>query len=279
MAKQKKPDEPPAGVAPWMATWSDMMNLMFCFFVLLFAMSSIDAAKFDIFVASMNQTFSIFSGGGSTNESGGMMIGNGASQLHGLAEMFNSTGMNPEGQVLPEGINSGADQTLEEAIEAIAEAALAESEEMAERIEEALSERRLDGDVTVEYTSQYVLLAINGALLFDSGRTELKAEALQIIDALSLIIARFATGNIQIEGHTDNVPMGGSGKYQNNDELSSGRALAVFRFLLENTTLDPVRIIHAGRGEYIPVADNSTAEGRAMNRRVEIKLFNSFNSN
>ena len=63
-------------------------------------------------------------------------------------------------------------------------------------------------------------------------------------------------------------------KYSNNDELSSGRALSVFNYLIENTTLEPSRIMHTGRGEYMPVATNETPEGRAKNRRVEIRIYN-----
>ena len=67
-------------------------------------------------------------------------------------------------------------------------------------------------------------------------------------------------------------------KYSNNDELSSGRALSVFYYLEENTTLDMSKIKHSGRGEYIPIADNSSEEGRSKNRRVEIKIYNALSS-
>ena len=105
----------------------------------------------------------------------------------------------------------------------------------------------------------------------------IKEEALPLMNQVALILQRFAEGNIEIEGHTDNVPMSGA-KYSNNDELSSGRALSVFYYLEENTTLDMGRVKHTGRGEYAPIADNSTAEGRARNRRVEIKIYNSLSS-
>ena len=77
---------------------------------------------------------------------------------------------------------------------------------------------------------------------------------------------------IEIEGHTDNIPEK-SKKFANNDELSSARALSVFYFLADNTNLDPAMIKHTGRGEYMPIADNSTSEGRDRNRRVEIKIY------
>ena len=63
-------------------------------------------------------------------------------------------------------------------------------------------------------------------------------------------------------------------KYSNNDELSGGRSLSVFNYLIDHTNLDPSMVKHSGRGEYMPIADNSTAEGRAMNRRVEIRIYN-----
>jgi chemotaxis protein MotB len=72
--------------------------------------------------------------------------------------------------------------------------------------------------------------------------------------------------------------MSSGGKYANNDELSAGRAYSVFKYLIDNTNIDPAEVIHAGRGEYAPIADNSTAAGRALNRRVEIKLYNSLSS-
>ena len=111
----------------------------------------------------------------------------------------------------------------------------------------------------------------------DSGSTLLKDEALPVLDQVGLILERYADGTIEIEGHTDNVPMSGA-KYSNNDELSSGRALSVFNYLLGSTNLNPANIKHAGRGEYLPVADNATAEGRSKNRRVEIKIYNSLSS-
>ena len=83
---------------------------------------------------------------------------------------------------------------------------------------------------------------------------------------------------IEVEGHTDNVPIHSS-KYEDNNVLSMYRALAVANYLRDTTTLDPAYIKSSGRGEYVPIADNTTPEGRARNRRVEIKIYNSYNSN
>lgn len=267
MAK-RKPPEPPKGAPAWQSTFADLMNLLLCFFVMLFSMSSIDAQKFELLAASFNQTFSIFEAG-ATAIGDGVLISNGVSQLNELDNYINSTGRDNEGDAMPE--------NLESASEMMEEAKLKESEELAEKIEEALNEKNLDKEIDIEFTAQYVQLTLNGALLFDSGSVEIKEDAMPLMNQLGIILERFSEGTIEIEGHTDNVPMSGA-KYSNNDELSSGRALSVFYYLEENTLLDISRIKHSGRGEYVPIADNSTEEGRAKNRRVEIKVYNSLSA-
>ena len=267
MAK-RKPPEPPKGAPAWQSTFADLMNLLLCFFVMLFSMSSIDAQKFDLLAASFNQTFSIFSAG-ATAIGDGVLVSMGVSQLNELDNYINSTGRDNSGDMIPE--------NLESATEIMEEAKLKESEELAEKMEEALEEKNLDKEIDIEFTAQYVQLTLNGALLFDSGSVVIKEEALPLMNQVGTILQRFAEGNIEIEGHTDNVPMSGA-KYANNDELSSGRALSVFYYLEQNTLLDMGRVKHSGRGEYVPIADNSTEEGRAKNRRVEIKVYNSLSA-
>lgn len=264
MAKRKE-EEPAAGSPAWMATFADLMNLLLCFFVLLFSMSTVDAQKFELVAASFSQTFSIFQAG-STAIGDGLLISNGVSQLNQLDEYFNSTGKSAEGK----------DQITDAQSEVEAEK-LKAAEELAEKIAEAVKEQNLDKEVDIDFTSQYVQLTLNGALLFDSGRAELKEESLPMMQKLGDIIARYSESVIEIEGHTDNVPIS-SKRYANNNELSSFRALAVFDFLTQNTSINPAMLKHSGRGEYVPIADNSTPEGRAKNRRVEIKVYHSLSS-
>ena len=268
MAK-RKPDEPKKGAPEWQTTFGDLMNLLLCFFVLLFAMSSIDEDKQEQIIASFNNMFSVFDGGASAIGDG-MLISNGVSQLNELDQYINSTGkMDNEGEIV--------DDDLANAQEQLEQAQMEKSEELAEKIQEAIDEKDMGQEIDIEFTSQYVELTLKGGILFDSGSVVLKDEALPVLDQVGIILDRYAEGTIEIEGHTDNVPMSGS-KYSNNDELSSGRALSVFNYLMSVTNLDPAKVKHAGRGEYIPIADNSTAEGRARNRRVEIKIYNSLSS-
>ncbi len=259
MAK-KKEDTPPAGSPAWMATFSDLMNLLLCFFVLLFSMSTVDAQKFQAVAASFSQTFSIFEAG-ATAIGDGILISNGVSQLNELDKYINSTG------------KAADDDTKSDELEEFEQKKLAQAEELAEKLEEAAKEEKeFDEQIDIDFTSQYVSLTLNGAFLFDSGSADLKDEAKPVLDKVGLMLTRYAESTIEIEGHTDNVPIH-NGRFANNNELSSFRALSVFDYFMETTVLDPAMIKHSGRGEYIPIADNTTPEGRAKNRRVEIKIY------
>ncbi len=276
MAKRKE-EEPPKGAPAWQSTFADLMNLLLCFFVLLFSMSTIDAQKFQEIAASFSNTFSIFQAGGSSFNDG-LLISNGVSQLNNLDMYISNTGAAAEQTAKQNDLNKDeADSSAEELKEALEQEQLAASEELAEKVSEALNESGIDKDVDIEFTSQYVQLTLKGSVLFDSGSSDLKTEAMPMIQKIAVILERYASSTIEIEGHTDNVPIHTS-KYESNDVLSSYRALAMFDYLVQNTSLDPAKIKHSGRGEYLPVADNSTPEGRAKNRRIEIKIYNSLSA-
>ena len=260
------------GAPAWTATFGDLMNLLLCFFVLLFSMSSVDAAKFEQIAASFSSAFGIFSGGEMAIGQGAL-IGNGASQLSNLDAYVTSMGQEAEEADNPEEQKDQGEQEADALAEALEEQ-MAASEELAEKIAEMMNEDpAVMQTVEMNYTSQYVQLTIQGAILFDSGQVAIKEEAVPILNKVGQILDTYAGGLIEIEGHTDNVPMAGA-KYSNNDELSSGRAIAIFEYIADHTGIDPVNIKHAGRGEWVPVADNATPEGRARNRRVEIRIYN-----
>jgi len=246
---------------------ADLMNLLLCFFVLLFSMSTVDAQKFQMIAASFSETFSIFDAG-ATAIGDGVLISNGVSQLNELDQYINSTGKTAESDVDANEIDD-----YEKFTKMLEEEKLAASEELAEKIQEAAEDQSLDKDIDITFTSQYVQLTLKGSILFDSGKADLREDAIPIIEKVAMILDRYAESTIEIEGHTDNVPINTS-KFASNDVLSSYRALAMFDYLVQNTSLDPAMLKHSGRGEYVPVADNSTPEGRAKNRRIEIKIYN-----
>lgn len=266
MARRK--EDPPKGSPAWMNTFADLMNLLLCFFVMLFAMSSVNEEKFEKVIASFQSTFSILPGGGASIGEG-ELISSGISQLENFDSYYNQQ------------LSSQSDgQTEEEKdiTEAYEQQELEESEDMAQQLENALSQYGIQDDVEVDFNAEYVTLNMNGALLFDSASAELRDEAYPLVNKLGKILVTYDNNIIEVEGHTDNVPIHSS-KYEDNNVLSMYRALAVANYLRDTTTLDPAYIKSSGRGEYVPIADNATPEGRARNRRVEIKIYNSYNSN
>ena len=251
-----------------MNTFADLMNLLLCFFVMLFSMSSVNEEKFEKVIASFQSTFSILPGGGASIGEG-ELISSGISQLENFDSYYNQQ------------LSSQSDgQTEEEKdiTEAYEQQELEESEDMAQQLENALSQYGIQDDVEVDFNAEYVTLNISGALLFDSASAELRDEAYPLVNKLGKILVTYDNNIIEVEGHTDNVPIHSS-KYEDNNVLSMYRALAVANYLRDTTTLDPAYIKSSGRGEYVPIADNATPEGRARNRRVEIKIYNSYNSN
>lgn len=266
MARRK--EDPPKGSPAWMNTFADLMNLLLCFFVMLFSMSSVNEEKFEKVIASFQSTFSILPGGGASIGEG-ELISSGISQLENFDSYYNQQ------------LSSQSDgQTEEEKdiTEAYEQQELEESEDMAQQLENAISQYGIQDDVEVDFNAEYVTLNMNGALLFDSASAELRDEAYPLINKLGKILVTYDNNIIEVEGHTDNVPIHSS-KYEDNNVLSMYRALAVANYLRDTTTLNPAYIKSSGRGEYVPIADNATPEGRARNRRVEIKIYNSYNSN
>ena len=266
MARRK--EDPPKGSPAWMNTFADLMNLLLCFFVMLFSMSSVNEEKFEKVIASFQSTFSILPGGGASIGEG-ELISSGISQLENFDSYYNQQ------------LSSQSDgQTEEEKdiTEAYEQQELEESEDMAQQLENAPSQYGIQDDVEVDFNAEYVTLNMNGALLFDSASAELRDEAYPLVNKLGKILVTYDNNIIEVEGHTDNVPIHSS-KYEDNNVLSMYRALAVANYLRDTTTLDPAYIKSSGRGEYVPIADNATPEGRARNRRVEIKIYNSYNSN
>ena len=267
MAK-RKPEETPPGAPAWQTTFSDLMNLLLCFFVLLFSMSTVDAEKFQQLVASLSATFSVLPSGGSTLTEQGVLISSGASQLNALSTKYNNVGLNSTGEVTNE---------MKDAYDEIKQAGLEQSEQMADQIQAGLYEHNIADVVEVTATSKYVVLNMNGAVLFDNAKAYLREDAISVIDRVSDIIKRYEGNIISIEGHTDNIPINNA-EFPNNMKLSLERAYSVFEYFVYEKGYDPTTLQSLGKGEKVPIASNDTPEGRAQNRRVEIKIYNDINS-
>lgn len=299
MAK-KREEQPDEGSPAWMATFSDLMNLLLCFFVLLFASSTMDEGKIQQIAASFqNISFSIFTQTSQMVENGQMVSG-GVTQLEGIQTIMDQVGKSvdkTDGQTSQSVTNNGADpdstrpgqvggdatteQEGEMDMEALQnqmeKAGLEQSEEMYMEISQALESYTIDERIQIDYNSQYVVLDMNGALLFDTGDAELKEESYVFMNKIASILEAYRYNVVEIEGHTDNVPIHTS-HFESNRYLSTARATNVYEYLMQHGNLIDENMKVAGYGESRPVASNDTPEGRARNRRVVIKIYNQLSS-
>lgn len=320
MARKKQPEEA-KGAPAWQSTFSDLMNLLLCFFVLLFSMSSVDAEKYEMVVQSLQQSFSVLPAGGTTVSSQeGKLISSGVSALQQFDVFFNaSTGKKGDENNSGSGKdksdsgqtsqtknggsentntsgedktdtdtasngnqntdNSGAsDQKTDSDLEKEYQAkGTEESEQIQENLEAQSQKYGIQDDVELNFNGQYAEITLSGAMLFDSGKYTLKNDAKPVLSNIANILNSYSNNLIMVEGHTDNVPMH-TAKIESNDVLSMYRALTVADYIRSNSSIEPGHIISSGRGEYDPVADNTTADGRALNRRVTIRIYNDLNS-
>lgn len=311
MSKRKQPpvDE---GSPAWMSTFSDLMNLLLCFFVLLFASSTVDAEKIQKIAASFNDiSFSILETG-SVSLVDGQIVSGGVTQLPGIESFLeyigvsskvegNNSNLSATGSDANEDGTSGnasenvgttehisdseqtesvnESQTLsqQDLKEQMEKSGLEQSSQMYDEISQMTENYSIDDRVVMDYNSQYVSLDLNGAILFDAGDADLRDDAKLFMQKVASILSRYGNSTIEIEGHTDNVPIHNS-RYESNLYLSTARASKVYEFILEESKLHKENLKVAGYGDTHPVASNDTEEGRAKNRRVSIKIYNSLNS-
>ncbi len=262
------------GAPAWMTTYGDMVTLLLCFFVLLFSMSTINQEKFQKvmeYFTGTGEFMSDFYPGGEAMVGGELFI-NGTVQLENIDVVVSggSQTLNSEADSEEEGEEEYEGLTAEELEEL---QRLETAQKIAETIQQEVASDELNSEIQVAYTPNYVKLTLRGEYLFDSGRAELKPDAVEAIKVISKVLreSQFNNYDIQVEGHTDNRPIN-TGFYKSNRYLSAARAIAVEEELVDIHGFDPQKVSSTGYGEFHPIDTNATPEGQAHNRRVEIKL-------
>lgn len=207
MAKRK---DPPAdeGAPAWMATFSDLMNLLLCFFVLLFASSTMDEGKIQKIAASFdNISFNVMEDGNVSLVNGDMMSG-GVTQLPDVYSIMSEAGKNIEGTTGEESVSSASDaeklsdEELREEYEARGEA---QSEEMYEEVVQLAETYRIDTMISIDYNERYVELDLEGSLLFESGSAEIKDDSKLFLQKIASILTKYKYCIIEIEGDRKSV--------------------------------------------------------------------------
>ncbi len=293
MARKKKEEAPAPGSPAWMATFSDLMNLLLCFFVLLFAMSSVDTAKWNEMAQSFASTFNVFKAGGNFFGDGNL-VANGASQLNNLDEHKQSMGEESDSDVDKDHIYDKIGDTdeqleyyenkvaeMEGIIEDLKNQEAAKEEQKQEtasalydEIHELADRYNLGADVefSMDKAYNYVKIDVKGSVLFEDNEAEIKKDAKPVLLKIGDILKEYDGFGIDIIGHTDNIPIK-SGPFADNDYLSAARAIETAQYLIKTKNLDASKISFSGKGEREPVDTNATAEGRARNRRIEFRIY------
>lgn len=252
-------DKVKKGAPAWMATFADMSTLLMTFFVLMLSMANIDIAEFREMLGSVKQAF-------------GVQIQNRGEFQAVLDKEI--VPQNASQKSSNRNVNAGAlaEYYGAEAVKAVAQAEALEKEKQdvaVAHMEEAIGQTNMGEMAEVMSGSRGIRVRVKGALLFDPGTADLKAQAKPFLDNVVHVLKKFGYFLV-IEGHTDSVPIS-TQRYPSNWELSGARAAAVLRYLI-NANIEPRLLTCVGLADNYPLASNTTAEGRARNRRVEFVL-------
>jgi len=151
---------------------------------------------------------------------------------------------------------------------------LAELKGTADKLQAQMKEEIAKGDVRLSASGGKLRVDLVDKILFESGEATISKRGEGVLGKVGAVLAQIDDKQIQVSGHTDNLPLGEklTATFPTNWELSTARAVTVVRFLAEKANVPPQRMVASGYGEWNPVASNKTAPGRARNRRIEILL-------
>tara|TARA_B100000676_G_scaffold104616_1_gene104413 strand:+ start:363 stop:1385 length:1023 start_codon:yes stop_codon:yes gene_type:complete len=138
-----------------------------------------------------------------------------------------------------------------------------------QRIRSALANEIAQGHAEIERDGDQIIIRLGQQDSFSSGSAELRGQFAQTLNRVGTAIQSVG-GTIRVEGHTDDVPVSFNDRYRSNWDLSSARSSAVANYIIDNTSLEPGRISVSGFADSKPIGDNSTPDGRARNRRIEV---------
>ena len=158
-------------------------------------------------------------------------------------------------------------------IEPASAGSVADMLQLRKELEAAMGEELKNHEVVLQVTPEGFVISLKELGFFNSGQAELLPGAAEKIERIAKVLAKPGL-EIRVEGHSDNQPIHNA-QFRSNWELSTARAMAVLRLLVDDAGFDPKKLSASGYGEYRPVADNSTPEGRRMNRRVDLVVVQS----
>lgn len=245
--KRKQPEH--ENLERWLISYADFITLLFAFFVVMYSISSVNEGKYRVLSDTLVEAF------------------NDQPKTLQPIELPNATVVSDQNALIqPETPSSGPPSVVDLPKRGTNDASLGE---IADDFEKQL-QPMIDKDlINITRDDNWIEIEINTSLLFDLGSAELEDDAVPILRRLAATLKRYPNP-IQVEGFTDNLPIRNQ-LYPSNWELSAARAASVVHLFM-NADVQPDRMAAIGYGEYRPIADNATVEGRRKNRRVVLVI-------
>ncbi len=238
MAQEEEDEPEEEGGGEWMATFADLSMLLLTFFVLLLSFSTMDVVQFREMLGSVRDAFGV------------------QKQIQGSIEAIASSPVE-----LSMNQNDGAGMAPPH------EQEKDPNQEMMEEMSKYVENEDMTDDVEVELTPRGVIVRVKEGALYSSGKAVLDEKSKEVLDKIADMHSKYAD-SVQIEGHTDNIPMK-SKKYPSNWELSADRAITAMKYMRDEGGVEGSKIGVAGYADAKPIDSNDTPEGRNKNRRVE----------
>lgn len=266
MAKKARPEHHEEHAdESWLLPYSDLMTLLLALFIVLYAMSSANVSKFEAMAEAFD---SVFNGGKSIMD-------------HTSATDESKTqdgSKSEETKSVEQMAQQAKDNKKDTADETLAKLKKKEQEDLTKlkkQLDSYIASNGLSNQLDTNLNQSQLQITISDKALFASGEATVKPTSRTLGASIANILKNFPGYNIQVIGHTDNVPIFNN-NFKSNWDLSSGRANNFLQVLLKNKNLDPRRFTAIAAGEYQPIASNATASGRAQNRRVEVSIIRNY---
>jgi chemotaxis protein MotB len=269
MARRKRVEEH-ENHERWLVSYADFITLLFAFFVVMYSISSVNEGKYRVLSDTLEAVFTDPARSKDPIQSGELLRGEGMqtpesktveTPLNVLElpaiEMPMPRPKEDSLSTTPEQDTDGSSAVDDETVRTI--------KDISKQLNKALADLIANEDVIIKQGDDWLELEMKSNVLFYSGESRLETTAVSVIGKVASILSTSANP-IQVEGFTDNNPIN-TPKFPSNWELSAARAASVVH-LLDRYGLDPSRMSAVGYGEFQPIADNATEEGRQKNRRV-----------
>ncbi len=255
MGRKKKPEEH-ANHERWMVSYADFITLLFAFFVMMYSISVVNTGKFKVLSESLTAAF--------TDPQRSLEPVQVGQIVRAPSERPDVAMSEPTPRpIRPVEMRQMA--KLADVDQELLDQASKQLDKIQKRVEAAMQEMIEQGAITVQRSEYWIEIEMNSSVLFDSGSSTLYPRVVPILTELGRVMMDFSN-HVHVEGYTDTVPIN-TEMFPSNWELSGGRAATVVR-LFEFTGVQADRLAAIGYGEFYPIADNETVEGRARNRRV-----------